>query len=73
MNKDVLNKLARIESKVELGEVKVDLATSDDINTLNKEVQKAQYNDVLLLKAPFSYSVIKFPWMPKALYVNWPT
>jgi hypothetical protein len=50
MNKNVLNKLVRIESKVELGEVKVDLATSDDINALNKEVQKAQYNDGLLLK-----------------------
>lgn len=50
MNKDVLNKLAKIESKVELAEVRVDLATSDDINALNKEVQKAQYNDVLLLK-----------------------
>lgn len=50
MNKDVLNKLARIENKVELAEVKVDLATSDDINALNKEVQKAQYNDGLLLK-----------------------
>lgn len=29
--------------------------------------------DLLLAKAPFSYSVIKLPWMEKAIYVTWPT
>lgn len=29
--------------------------------------------DVLLARAPFSYSVIKLPWMEKAIYVTWPT
>ncbi|MDD5057597.1 MAG: contractile injection system tape measure protein [Sideroxydans sp.] len=28
--------------------------------------------DVLLARAPFSYSVIKMPWMEKAIYVTWP-
>lgn len=29
--------------------------------------------DLLLARAPFSYSVIKLPWMEKAIYVTWPT
>lgn len=29
--------------------------------------------DVLLARSPFSYSVIKLPWMEKAIYVTWPT
>lgn len=28
--------------------------------------------DLLLARAPFSYSVIKLPWMEKAIYVTWP-
>jgi hypothetical protein len=28
--------------------------------------------DLLLSRAPFSYSVIKLPWMEKAIYVTWP-
>lgn len=28
--------------------------------------------DLLLARAPFSYSVIKLPWMDKAIYVTWP-
>lgn len=28
--------------------------------------------DVLLARAPFSYSVIKLPWMEMAIYVTWP-
>jgi hypothetical protein len=43
MEKNVLSKLYK-------GEVQVELATSDDINVLNKDVQKAQYNDDLLLR-----------------------
>ena len=33
-------------------------------------VEKKAY-DVLLNKSPFSFSVIKFPWMKKPLHVNW--
>lgn len=33
-------------------------------------VQRRAY-DLLLSKAPFSYSIIKFPWMKKPLYVTW--
>lgn len=35
-------------------------------------VEKRAY-DLLLAQAPFSYSVIKLPWMEKAIYVTWPT
>jgi hypothetical protein len=35
-------------------------------------VERRAY-DVLLARAPFSYSVIKLPWMEKAIYVTWPT
>ncbi|MCI3944238.1 hypothetical protein K0038_01246 [Pseudomonas syringae] len=29
--------------------------------------------DMLLDRSPYTFSVIRFPWMPKALYVTWPT
>ncbi len=29
--------------------------------------------DVLLARSPFSYSIIKLPWMEKPIYVTWPT
>lgn len=35
-------------------------------------VDKRAY-DLLLERAPLSYSVIKLPWMKKAIYVTWPT
>jgi|GEM_PF-1654636 len=35
-------------------------------------VEKRAY-DVLLNQAPFSYSIIKFPWMNKPIYVTWPS
>lgn len=35
-------------------------------------VEKRVY-DLLLARSPFSYSVINFPWMGKAIYVTWPT
>ena len=38
MNKNVLNKLSKIESKVELAEVKVDLALMDDINKAKTQI-----------------------------------
>lgn len=34
-------------------------------------VQNRAY-DILLKRSPFSYSIIKFPWMTKPIYVNWP-
>jgi Contractile injection system tape measure protein len=34
-------------------------------------VERRAY-DVLLARSPFSYSVIKHPWMEKAIYVTWP-
>jgi hypothetical protein len=34
-------------------------------------VDKRAY-DLLIARSPFSFSVIKFPWMNKPLYVNWP-
>ena len=34
-------------------------------------VEKRAY-DVLINKSPFSFSVIKHPWMDKPLHVNWP-
>lgn len=33
-------------------------------------VEKRPY-DILLMKSPFSFSIIKFPWMEKPLYVTW--
>ena len=36
------------------------------------KVQGRAY-DMLLNRSPFSYSIIKYPWMPKPLYVQWPS
>jgi hypothetical protein len=33
-------------------------------------VEKKAY-DLLIHKSPFSFSIIKFPWMEKPLHVNW--
>ena len=33
-------------------------------------VEKRAY-DILLSKSPFSFSILKFPWMPKPLHVTW--
>lgn len=35
-------------------------------------VEKRAY-DVLLARSPYSYSLIRLPWMKKAIYVTWPT
>ncbi|MGN2414047.1 contractile injection system tape measure protein [Pseudomonas syringae] len=35
-------------------------------------VERRAY-DLLLARCPFTYSVIKLPWMEKPLYVTWPT
>ncbi len=34
-------------------------------------VEKRAY-DILMHKSPFSFSIIKMPWMQKPLHVNWP-
>ncbi len=34
-------------------------------------VEKRAY-DILLTRSPFSFSIIKLPWMPKPLHVTWP-
>jgi hypothetical protein len=34
-------------------------------------VEKRAY-DLLISKSPFSFSIIKYPWMNKPLYVSWP-
>lgn len=34
-------------------------------------VEKRAY-DVLISKSPFSFSIIKYPWMTKPLHVTWP-
>lgn len=34
-------------------------------------VEKRAY-DLLISRSPFSFSIIKYPWMPKPLHVNWP-
>lgn len=44
MNKNVLNKLSKIESKVELAEVKVDLALVDDLNKIINDYKVVNNN-----------------------------
>ena len=34
-------------------------------------VEKKAY-DLLINQSPFSFSVVKYPWMEKPLYVTWP-
>jgi hypothetical protein len=34
-------------------------------------VEKRAY-DILLIKSPFSFSIIKLPWMNKPIHINWP-
>jgi hypothetical protein len=49
-----------------------DGSLSEDSDRWDLTVEKRAY-DVLLARSPFSYSVIKLPWMEKAIYVTWPT
>lgn len=37
----------------------------------NLNIEKRSY-DILISRSPFSFSVIKYPWMPLPLYVTWP-
>jgi hypothetical protein len=41
-----------------------------DENGWELTVERKAY-DLLLMRAPFSFSLIKFPWMPKPLSVKW--
>jgi hypothetical protein len=53
MNKNVLNKLSKIESKVELAEVKVDLALVDDVKAAYKDGQasfKNAFDTMMILR-----------------------
>jgi hypothetical protein len=45
------------------------LLTEDD-DKWELTVEKRSY-DILISRSPFSFSVIKYPWMNKPLYVNW--
>ncbi|MBW2937634.1 hypothetical protein KXJ69_05920 [Aureisphaera sp. CAU 1614] len=44
---------------------------SEESNHWNLTVEKKAY-DLLINSSPFSFSIIKFPWMKKPLEVNWP-
>lgn len=44
---------------------------TEDEDRWELTVEKRAY-DILLNKSPFSFSIIKYPWMPKPLHVNWP-
>ncbi len=37
----------------------------------NLVIEKRAY-DILIHKSPFSFSILKFPWMEKPIHVNWP-
>lgn len=37
----------------------------------NLTIEKRSY-DILLERSPFSFSIIRYPWMPKPLHVIWP-
>lgn len=42
----------------------------EDINNWTLNVEKRAY-DILINRSPFSFSIVKFPWMKKPLHVNW--
>lgn len=43
---------------------------NNDVNSLNLIVEKRSY-DILLNTAPFSFGLIKLPWMTELLKVDW--
>ncbi len=47
-----------------------DGALSEKYDCWELTVSKRSY-DILLNKAPFSFSTIKYPWMIKPLHINW--
>ena len=40
-------------------------------DSLQLIIEKRGY-DILISKSPFSFSIIKLPWMSKPLHINWP-
>ena len=45
--------------------------SAEDASRMSMEATAAE--TVLLQRAPFSFSVVRFPWMNKPIYVTWPT
>jgi len=45
---------------------------NEDTDNWHLIIERRSY-DVLLQRSPYSYSIIKFPWMEKSVYVTWPT
>lgn len=43
---------------------------SEDEDRWNLTVEKRAY-DILINQSPFSFSIIKYPWMEKPIHVNW--
>ena len=43
----------------------------EEVESWELNVEKRAY-DILLNQSPFSFSIIKHPWMEKAIHVNWP-
>jgi len=44
---------------------------SEQVDRWELFIEKRIY-DILINQSPFSFSVIKYPWMTKPLYVQWP-
>lgn len=44
---------------------------NETANRWTLTVEKKAY-DLLIQKSPFSFSIIKFPWMEKPLHIDWP-
>ncbi|MFT5822741.1 MAG: hypothetical protein ACI8ZM_003998 [Crocinitomix sp.] len=43
----------------------------EEVDKWTLDVEKRAY-DILLNKSPFSFGIIKFPWIDKPIHVNWP-
>ncbi len=43
----------------------------EEVTQWTLTVEKRAY-DILMLRSPFSFSIIKLPWMSKPLHVTWP-
>ncbi|NOQ72951.1 MAG: hypothetical protein GQ574_13160 [Crocinitomix sp.] len=43
----------------------------EEVDRWTLDVEKRAY-DILLNKSPFSFGIIKFPWIDKPIHVNWP-
>jgi hypothetical protein len=43
---------------------------TESLDRLNLSVEQRSF-DLLLEQAPFTFAIIKYPWMPKVLYTTW--